>query len=84
MERACEAAYWRALYHVVKRSLIAVHLEVSKSFKQGPFWQSTIYRFHRVCNIGRNSWVNGEAWVVGTVLGINFTAISTRESMGQP
>lgn len=84
MERACEAAYWRALYHVVKRSLIAVNLEVSKSFQKGAFWKSTIYRLHSVCNIGRDSWVNGEARVVGTVLGINFTAISTRESMGQP
>ena len=40
---------------------------------------STIYRFRRVCNIGRDPWVNGETRVVGTVLGINFAAVRARE-----
>ena len=48
MERACEAAYWRALNQVVKRSLIAVGLEVSKSFnrncgEQAPYIVFIVY-----------------------------------------
>lgn len=35
MERACEAAYCRALNQVVKRSFIAVDLGVSKSMRGG-------------------------------------------------
>lgn len=84
MERACVAAYWRALNQVVKRSLIAVNFEFSKSLNRGRLWMSTIYRFYRVCNIGRDACVNGETRIIGTVLGIDFAAVSTRKTMGQP
>ena len=84
MERACEAAYWRALNHVMKRSFVAFGLDISMGLEGRYFGKSTIYRFNRVRNIERDPRVDGKTRGVGTVLGINFAAVRTGETMCQP